>query len=205
MAWIGKYLEEARPVLIVEPDEGFVFLTVQGQPIGKSNLSLIVRNRVRASGCSKRGSCHLFRHTMATLLHENGADLKFVQAMLGHSKITSTEIYTHVAIRKLKEIHTALHPGARLRPRSAETEGVLEKSEAGGLALAGRALSPGTRLEVLIGTQWIPGHLHADGPGTVLIPEGADSKLELKAGMSARLPGAESSAERSEENDDPIP
>jgi integrase/recombinase XerD len=60
---------------------------------------------------------------MATLMLENGADIRFIQAMLGHVSLTTTEIYSHVAIRKLKEIHTATHPGARLERAAAATNG----------------------------------------------------------------------------------
>ena len=67
----------------------------------------------RAAALGKRGSCHLFRHTMATLMLEGGADIRFIQQMLGHAELSTTEIYTQVSIRKLKEIHTATHP-ARL-------------------------------------------------------------------------------------------
>jgi len=65
---------------------------------------------VDAADIGKRGSCHLFRHTMATLMLENGADIRFIQAMLGHAKLETTQIYTQVSIRKLKEIHEATHP-----------------------------------------------------------------------------------------------
>jgi integrase/recombinase XerD len=58
----------------------------------------------------KTGSCHLFRHTMATLMLENGADIRYIQAMLGHAKLDTTQIYTQVGIQKLKDIHTATHP-----------------------------------------------------------------------------------------------
>ena len=63
-----------------------------------------------AADMGKRGSCHLFRHTMATLMLENGADIRYIQAMLGHVKLETTQIYIQVSIRKLKEIHTATHP-----------------------------------------------------------------------------------------------
>ena len=65
-------------------------------------------------GVGKTGSCHLFRHTMATVMLENGADIRYLQEMLGHAKIDTTQIYTQVSIRKLKEIHTATHP-AKMR------------------------------------------------------------------------------------------
>ena len=55
---------------------------------------------------AKRGSCHLLRHTMATLMLENGADIRYIQAMLGHAELSTTQIYTQVSIRKLKEIHS---------------------------------------------------------------------------------------------------
>jgi len=69
---------------------------------------------VEAAGVGKPGACHLFRHTMATLMLEGGADIRFIQQMLGHADISTTQIYTQVSIRKLREIHAATHPGARL-------------------------------------------------------------------------------------------
>ena len=56
------------------------------------------------------GSCHLFRHAMATHMLENGADIRFIQAILGHSDLDTTAIYTQVSIHKLKEVHAATHP-----------------------------------------------------------------------------------------------
>jgi integrase/recombinase XerD len=116
IAWIEKYLGEARPELVVEPDEGTIFLTNEGEAFSGSALTHLVRDYVNASGIGKTGACHLFRHTMATLMLENGADIRFIQAMLGHVSLTTTEIYSHVAIRKLKEVHEATHPGAKLGP-----------------------------------------------------------------------------------------
>ena len=66
---------------------------------------------MNAADIGKRGSCHLFRHTMATLMLENGADIRYIQAMLGPCQAGNTQIYTQVSIRKLKEIHTATPPG----------------------------------------------------------------------------------------------
>ena len=66
----------------------------------------------------KTGACHLFRHTMATLMLEGGADIRFIQQMLGHAELSTTEIYTHVSIRMLKQVHTATHPGSGARPRT---------------------------------------------------------------------------------------
>lgn len=113
-AWISKYIEDVRPGYVVEPDDGTLFLAEYGEPLRKGRLTDIVRKHLDAAGITKPGSCHLFRHTMATLMLENGADIRYIQAMLGHSTLSTTEIYTQVSIRKLKEIHTATHP-ARLR------------------------------------------------------------------------------------------
>jgi integrase/recombinase XerD len=74
-------------------------------------MTSLVRHYVDRSGVGKKGACHLFRHTMATLMLENGADIRFIQAMLGHAELSTTEIYTQVSIQKLKAIHTATHPG----------------------------------------------------------------------------------------------
>jgi integrase/recombinase XerD len=109
-AWIAKYIAEARPQLVPEPDDKTVFLSNAGEPFSLDHLSDLVRTYVEASGIGKRGACHLFRHTMATLMLEGGADIRFIQAMLGHADLKTTQIYAHVAIRKLQEIHRATHP-----------------------------------------------------------------------------------------------
>ncbi len=122
VAWIDKYLDEARPKLAVEPDDMTVFLTAQGEPFSPNALSALVREYVEGAGIGKRGACHLFRHTMATLMLEGGADIRFIQQMLGHSRLDTTQIYTHVSIRMLKQIHSATHPAAALKPASKDTE-----------------------------------------------------------------------------------
>ena len=110
LAWIKKYLVEVRPTLVVPPDGGTLFLTVLGEPLSRNRLGELVREYVEKAGIAKKGSCHLFRHTMATLMLENGADIRFIQEMLGHENLSTTQIYTQVSIRKLKEVHTATHP-----------------------------------------------------------------------------------------------
>lgn len=112
--WIDKYLNEVRPQFVVEPDDGTVFLTSQGEPFSPNHLSALARAYVESSQVGKGGACHLFRHTMATLMLEGGADIRFIQQMLGHARLDTTQIYTHVSIRMLKDIHSATHPGARL-------------------------------------------------------------------------------------------
>jgi integrase/recombinase XerD len=124
LAWIQKYLDEVRPKYIVEPDRGTLFLTVEGDIFNCQRVSQIARKYVIASGIGKTGSCHLFRHTMATLMLEGGADIRFIQQMLGHVKLQTTEIYTQVSIRKLKQIHENTHPGANLerKPKPEDDE-----------------------------------------------------------------------------------
>jgi len=114
VAWLDKYLDQARPRLATEPDDMTLFLTVQGEPLGRTTLSYVIRQYVEAAGIGKHGACHLFRHTMATLMLEGGADIRFIQQMLGHARLDTTEIYTHVSIRMLKQIHSATHPAASL-------------------------------------------------------------------------------------------
>jgi integrase/recombinase XerD len=113
MAWIDKYVIEVRPALVREPDDGTLFLSNLNEAFTPNRLTQLVREYVDAASLGKRGACHLFRHTMATLMLENGADIRFIQQMLGHAELSTTQIYTQVSIRKLKEIHTLTHP-ARL-------------------------------------------------------------------------------------------
>jgi integrase/recombinase XerD len=114
VAWVERYVEEVRPTLVVEPDQGALFLTTHCAPFSPEAMTKLVRGYVEAAELGKSGSCHLFRHTMATLMLEGGADIRFIQAMLGHADISTTQIYTRVAIRKLKEVYERTHPTARL-------------------------------------------------------------------------------------------
>jgi integrase/recombinase XerD len=111
LAWVSKYRDDVRPELAISSDDGTLFLTSWGEKFTPNRLTQLVRDHVNAANTGKTGSCHLFRHTMATLMLENGADIRFIQAMLGHADLSTTQIYTQVSIRKLKDIHTATHPG----------------------------------------------------------------------------------------------
>ena len=116
LAWIDRYQVEVRPGLLVGDSAGDVlFLTHLGKPFAPDQMSELVADYVDAAGIGKEGSCHLLRHTMATVMLENGAGIRYIQAMLGHAKLETTQIYTRVSIRKLKEVHTATHP-ARQKP-----------------------------------------------------------------------------------------
>jgi integrase/recombinase XerD len=71
----------------------------------------------------KTGACHLFRHTMATLMLEGGADIRYIQAMLGHAELSTTQIYAQVSVRALQAVHAATHPGAGNEPRTGHDDG----------------------------------------------------------------------------------
>jgi len=108
--WLDRYLEEVRPLLVTGHDAGRCFLTDFGEPFEKNRLGDLVKRYVERAGFKVIGSCHLFRHAMATHMLENGADIRYLQAILGHNDLDTTAIYTQVSIHKLKEIHTATHP-----------------------------------------------------------------------------------------------
>jgi len=132
LAWIRKYLDDVRPSFVTGPDEGILFLKATGEPITPSALTHIVSKYVTASEIGKSGSCHMFRHTMATLMLEGGADVRYIQQMLGHAKLETTSIYTHVSIRKLQEVYRSTHPGANLEPaRKEEENGIAPVPEPG--------------------------------------------------------------------------
>lgn len=110
LAWVDRYLTEVRPRLVVEPDDGRVFLNVSGERFGRCGLGFEVRQYIEASGIAKRGSCHLFRHAFATHLLEAGCDVRFIQEMLGHSSLETTAIYTNVSAQAMKRVHGLFHP-----------------------------------------------------------------------------------------------
>ena len=113
LAWIGKYLADVRPQLQGDPAAPALFLTKNGRAMHPNYFSAMVRKHLENAGVAKAGACHLFRHATATLMLENGADVRFIQALLGHESLRTTQIYTHVSITRLREVHERTHP-ARL-------------------------------------------------------------------------------------------
>jgi integrase/recombinase XerD len=114
--WINKYVREARPELLGSVEDGTVFLTNLGEAFQRVDLTTLVRRYLAKSKIGKMGGCHLFRHTVATLMLENGADIRVIQELLGHAKLTTTELYTRVSINLLKQVYLATHPGAHGKP-----------------------------------------------------------------------------------------
>ncbi len=126
-AWVARYLLEVRPQLLASVDGGTLFLTDYGAGFHPDTLGDYVKQIIVRAGITVPGACHLFRHACATHMLENGADIRFIQVLLGHTDLTSTQIYTQVSIAKLKEIHDATHP-ARLK-QVADTQNDQERGE----------------------------------------------------------------------------
>lgn len=106
-----------RTGFAIESDPENLFLEKTGLPLTPDRLSRLVAKYIKQADIGKTGSCHLFRHTVATLMLDNGADIRFIQQMLGHVSIGTTEIYTHVSIVKLKKIHELTHPALQGRQK----------------------------------------------------------------------------------------
>jgi len=124
--WVGRYINEVRPDMALASDDGTLFLTRLGERFNEAWLSRTVAQYIDKANIHKKGSCHLFRHTMATLMLENGADIRFIQAILGHAELSTTEIYTQVSIKALKDVHTRCHPG---KLKTKETDALLAELE----------------------------------------------------------------------------
>ena len=122
LAWIDRYLRQARHHLVQDPAQHLLFVSNRGGPLDPNNFSALVRRYLNQAGVHKQGACHLFRHTTASLMLDQGADVRHVQEILGHKSLQTTQIYTHVSIGKLCEVHARTHPARlvrRLSPRRA--------------------------------------------------------------------------------------
>jgi integrase/recombinase XerD len=111
-AALEAYVTQARPRLLRGRPSPFVFLGPRGQPLTRQAVWKLVRRRALAAGLGRRVSPHTLRHTFATHLLSGGADLRIVQTLLGHADIGTTQIYTHVAPARLREVHRRHHPRA---------------------------------------------------------------------------------------------
>ncbi len=125
LAWCEKYLYDMRSEFEGAGRDPSLFLTSLGEAFTANRMTQLVRNYIKAADIGKSGSCHMFRHSCATLMLENGADIRYIQQLLGHAKLDTTQIYTQVSIRQLKQVHTLTHP-ARIKDIENPNQDVLE-------------------------------------------------------------------------------
>ena len=112
--WVEKYVVEVRPRLCLDTRTQAVFLTGYGGAFNPDVISRMVSAMMEKAGLTGKGSCHMLRHTCATHMLEGGADIRYIQQLLGHEKLETTAIYTEVNIRQLQEVHRRCHPSGRL-------------------------------------------------------------------------------------------
>ncbi len=108
--WLRRYLTEARPRLLAQHLSDAVFVTPRGSGMTRQAFWYLIKRRAHAAGITRALSPHTLRHAFATHLLNHGADLRVVQMLLGHSDISTTQIYTHVARERLKQLHAQHHP-----------------------------------------------------------------------------------------------
>jgi len=109
---VARYLDKARPVFAAKRDGEALFLTRRGGPFTRQGFWKMMKVRAKAAGLLPKVHPHVLRHSFATHLLEHGADLRSVQMMLGHSQITTTQIYTHVSRERLRRVYDKYHPRA---------------------------------------------------------------------------------------------
>jgi integrase/recombinase XerD len=110
MSWLENYLNESRKILLGERQCSYVFVTNRADNMTRQAFWHIIKRHALTAGISKSLSPHTLRHAFATHLLNHGADLRVVQLLLGHSDLSTTQIYTHIARERLKELHLKYHP-----------------------------------------------------------------------------------------------
>ena len=110
--WLQRYLADGRPFLGRQQDEQVIFLNDHGHQLTRQGVWKLIKQWVIAAGITKDVSPHTLRHSFATHILENGADLRIVQELLGHADISTTQIYTHISNKRLTEVYQKSHPRA---------------------------------------------------------------------------------------------
>lgn len=108
--WITKYIKEARPEILQKRMSDALFVTARATAMTRQAFWYLIKRYALQAGISKHMSPHVLRHAFATHLLNHGADLRVVQMLLGHADISTTQIYTHVARERLKQLHSVHHP-----------------------------------------------------------------------------------------------
>jgi integrase/recombinase XerD len=110
MGWLESYMEQARKTLLGSTQCDYLFVTARKDAMTRQAFWHIIKRYAKKAGISKTLSPHTLRHAFATHLLNHGADLRVVQLLLGHSDLSTTQIYTHIARERLKELHSKFHP-----------------------------------------------------------------------------------------------
>lgn len=113
---LDLYINNHRPLLLKGKDSDVLFLNLRGHPITTRAIQQIVEKAGYHAGLRSRLHPHVLRHTFATHMLDNGADLRFVQELLGHENLSTTQIYTHVSVDRLKNVYDDAHPRAKSKP-----------------------------------------------------------------------------------------
>ena len=108
--WVQRYLRDSRSSFTKAASLGEVFLSTRGRALSRKTIWVLVKKYTRAAGIKKTITPHTLRHSFATHLLDNGADLRVIQEMLGHADISTTQIYTHVDQGRVKQTHYRFHP-----------------------------------------------------------------------------------------------
>lgn len=111
-SWLEKYLQTARPAILQGQIDDALFVTARGAAMTRQMFWVLIKKYALQAGIRSSLSPHTLRHAFATHLLNHGADLRVVQLLLGHANITTTQIYTHVAKERLKQLHALHHPRA---------------------------------------------------------------------------------------------
>ena len=109
---LSEYVEFIRPQMVAAPDEPSLFVNISGERMSRQGFWKIIKTYQKKAGIEKDITPHTLRHSFAAHLLENGADLRSIQEMLGHADISSTQVYSHIVKKQLKDVYNKAHPRA---------------------------------------------------------------------------------------------